>query len=45
MARGTPSPRAAVSRQTLDFERSLGLNHYFLGRLPVPVAWFPGRDT
>jgi hypothetical protein len=28
MARGTPSPRAAVSRQTLAFKRSLGLNRY-----------------
>ena len=33
MARGTPSPRAAVSKQTLDFERSLVLNRYFLAQL------------
>jgi hypothetical protein len=33
MARNTPSPRAAVSRQTLDFERSLVLNRYFLAQL------------
>ena len=35
--------KATVSKQTLDFERSLVLNRYFLAQLPVPVAWFPRR--
>jgi hypothetical protein len=33
MARSTPSPRAALRRQTLHFERSLVLNRYFLAQL------------